>query len=405
MSTTEILLTLALVAVVGAVVALANYADRTKSHQLRRVMNALWGIFNVLILLVGVMDLVAAYAQNSSDAPSKVAGWGGLLAAVVVSGLATLVLLRPVRLKLMVLFPSARKPKNAAMMDALPILSPDLQSPPGGTPLFPQMLNYYTTDSAITLQSSTGPAMPDQAVSSEPRGFDPDSNVHMAALVLCLYLVGSQLISFIVGGGLEGVAAGYEGGLKAIDLLMNALPLVVIPIIGIGLGMRRSVPQALRRLGLGLPTLEGLMISSAALIGLFIFVVILSMVWAGLVSQETFKEQTEASDAISKSVTNLGLAFLLALTAAVGEEIAFRGALQPVFGLWPTAIIFTLTHVQYTLTPAALIILGVALVFGWIRQRYNTTTAMIVHFFYDFIPLVLGLLISESALVGLLRLL
>jgi len=186
-----------------------------------------------------------------------------------------------------------------------------------------------------------------------------------------------------------------------VDLLRNALPLVVIPVIGIGLGIRRGFRQALQRLGLGLPTFEGLMVSSAATIGLFIFVIMLSAIWMGLVSEETFKEQTEASAAISNSVSSIGLAFLLALTAAVGEEIAFRGALQPIFGLWPTAVIFTLTHLQYTLTPAALIILGVALVFGWIRQRYNTTTAMIIHFFYDFIPLAIGVAVSEGALLAL----
>jgi membrane protease YdiL (CAAX protease family) len=83
----------------------------------------------------------------------------------------------------------------------------------------------------------------------------------------------------------------------------------------------------------------------------------------------------------------MGLAFLLAATAAVGEEIAFRGALQPVLGFLPTAIIFAMTHIQYTLTPAWLIIFGVALAFGWIRKHYNTTVSILTHFLYNFIPL------------------
>jgi membrane protease YdiL (CAAX protease family) len=402
LSADEILLTLILVFVIGAVVALANYADLTNSRRLRRVLNGLWVFFNGMILLVGVTNVWSAYAANSSDAPSKTAGWGGLLASIVVSGAASLVLLRPVRLKLMVLFPASRKKKTE---QAFAAENPPATLSPDGTPLFPQMLNYYTADSMIVLRPSAEPVIPEYTGTTEAHSFNPDSNVHTAALVLCLYLVGSQIISFILGGGLEGVAQSYEGGLTAWDLLLNAFPLVVIPILGIGLGMRRNVWQALKRLGLGAPTFEGLMVSSAAIIGLFIFVVMLSAIWMGLVSEETFKQQTEASDAISNSVSSIGLAFVLAMTAAVGEEIAFRGALQPIFGLWPTAIIFTLTHVQYTLTPAALIILGVALVFGWIRQRYNTTTAMIVHFFYDFIPLAIGVAFSQGALAWLLRLL
>jgi membrane protease YdiL (CAAX protease family) len=404
LSADEILLTLILVFVIGAVVALANYADLTDSRRLHRVLNGLWTFFNGMILLVGVTNVWSAYAANSSDAPSKTAGWGGLLASIVVSGAASLVLLRPVRLKLMVLWKKKTETAFAAE-DPPATLSPEVRPQPDGTPLFPQMLNYYTADSMIILRSSAEPVIPETTGTTEAHSFNPDSNVHTAALVLCLYLVGSQIISFILGGGLEGVAQSYKGGLTAWDLLLNAFPLVVIPILGIGLGMRRNVWQALKRLGLGAPTFEGLMVSSAAIIGLFIFVVMLSAIWMGLVSEETFKQQTEASDAISNSVSSIGLAFVLAMTAAVGEEIAFRGALQPIFGLWPTAIIFTLTHVQYTLTPAALIILGVALVFGWIRQRYNTTTAMIVHFFYDFIPLAIGVAVSEGALAWLLRLL
>ena len=34
----------------------------------------------------------------------------------------------------------------------------------------------------------------------------------------------------------------------------------------------------------------------------------------------------------------------LALTSAVGEELFFRGGLQPLIGLWPTAILFGLLH-------------------------------------------------------------
>ena len=114
--------------------------------------------------------------------------------------------------------------------------------------------------------------------------------------------------------------------------------------------------------------------------------------------EETFDEQTKASEALSESINTIGMAFLLAALAAVGEEIAFRGALQPVFGFWPTAVLFALTHLQYTLTPASLIIFGVAIAFGWIRQRYNTTTAMLTHFLYNFIPLALTVAAPEEAM-------
>ena len=66
--------------------------------------------------------------------------------------------------------------------------------------------------------------------------------------------------------------------------------------------------------------------------------------------------------------------------------------------LFLAALIFALTHMQYALTPATLIILGVAVAFGWIRMRYNTTVAIVTHFFYNFIPLALNVTVGAEAL-------
>ena len=35
---------------------------------------------------------------------------------------------------------------------------------------------------------------------------------------------------------------------------------------------------------------------------------------------------------------------VLAVTSAVGEELMFRGALQPLLGFWPTVVVFGLAH-------------------------------------------------------------
>ncbi|MBI5959521.1 MAG: CPBP family intramembrane metalloprotease, partial [Chloroflexi bacterium] len=269
-------------------------------------------------------------------------------------------------------------------------------------PLFPQMLNYYTSSSSATLPPPSLPigfeveSQNTRFGAYRVRGFDPDSAVHMMGLVLVIYLVGVQIINFALGGGMTGVAESFEDSITTVDLLLNAAPLIILSLVGVGLGLRRNWSQTMQRLGLGLPTFEGLAVAGVLTIGLLFFVGIVSVIWMGLVSGETFEEQTEASDALSNSVSTLWLAFMVAATAAIGEEIAFRGALQPVFGLWPTSIIFALTHIQYTLTPASLIILGVALGFGWMRKRYNTTAAIATHFMYNFIPLALVVIAPEE---------
>jgi membrane protease YdiL (CAAX protease family) len=84
---------------------------------------------------------------------------------------------------------------------------------------------------------------------------------------------------------------------------------------------------------------------------------------------------------------------------ALGEEVFFRGALQPVFGLGLTSVFFALLHTQYTLTPASAGIFLVSLGMGWLRQRYSTTAAIFAHFAYNFIQLALVAL-ANMALNG-----
>lgn len=77
------------------------------------------------------------------------------------------------------------------------------------------------------------------------------------------------------------------------------------------------------------------------------------------------------------------------MAAGIGEEILFRGAIQPIFGNVFTSIIFAIAHVQYGLfTPATAALFIISMLFGVIRSRHNTTMAIYVHVGYD---LVLGL--------------
>jgi membrane protease YdiL (CAAX protease family) len=168
--------------------------------------------------------------------------------------------------------------------------------------------------------------------------------------------------------------------------------------LGIGFAIRRTLPQALARLGLRTPTQEdlgyGFLIGFAMIIGLIIFGVFMTL----LFTPEQLEQQNEASNSLAESYATIPLAFTIAISAAVGEEIFFRGALQPVFGNVLTSVFFTLLHVQNLLTPGMIIIFGVSLTLGWLRNKQGTTSAMIAHFVYDFIQLfILTLAISEGA--------
>ncbi|PJF31921.1 MAG: hypothetical protein CUN51_02980 [Candidatus Thermofonsia Clade 1 bacterium] len=218
-------------------------------------------------------------------------------------------------------------------------------------------------------------------------GFKPDSPLHMTALVLCVYLIANSLLSYALADGLSGLreSAQARGDVLNVEsLLTQMLIFTFFGILGVGLGIRRTFPQVLERLALRAPTLREIYIGFGIAFGLFWTVYALSVLWQLLLPPDVIEQQTELSGLIAENIETLSLAFWVAFTAAVGEEIAFRGALQPIFGNWLTSAVFALTHTQYAFTPALGIIFVVSLGFGWARQRYNTTVVIVAHFAYNF---------------------
>ncbi len=230
-------------------------------------------------------------------------------------------------------------------------------------------------------------------------GFDPASMVHMTAMIYCNYFLGFTVLSYAIAGGLAGLAEEFKSPSAGQELAQLAL-LIAFPVLGVGLGIRRDLRGTIRRLGLRAPTLAELGAAATAAFLLFVAEFMIANVWEALTPENVIREQTQLSEQIGSSIGTLSAGLLIAGSAALGEEIAFRGALQPIFGLWPTAIFFALVHIQYTLTPATLIIVVVGLGFGWLRQRYNTTAAIVAHFLYDFGLIALALYVRLIPLGG-----
>ncbi len=224
-------------------------------------------------------------------------------------------------------------------------------------------------------------------------GFDPESITQMTALIFCIYLLANTVLNFVLAGGLAGVAAQYKSDTLT-EVLETLAIWIVIAGFGAGFLTRRSPSGIAERLGLRWPTIEELIIGALMGAALVVLEFVVGAIWQALTPPDIFQQQTQVSQLITDSVTTLMFALLIAGAAAIGEEIAFRGALQPVFGMWPTAIIFALIHIQYTLTPAVLLIVAVALALGWLRRHYNTTTSMIAHFVYDFTLIALSVYLN-----------
>ncbi len=85
-------------------------------------------------------------------------------------------------------------------------------------------------------------------------------------------------------------------------------------------------------------------------------------------------------------------AFYLSVCAGVGEEVFFRGALQPLLGIWITAVFFVAIHTYYSFKNWRKTFFGVLLtlfiaVLGFAAREYSLWHAIAGHFSYDFVLL------------------
>ncbi len=221
-------------------------------------------------------------------------------------------------------------------------------------------------------------------------GYDTTSLVHTTAVVFVILVVAVRLVDFLLAGGTDGLAETIETqGISASEPLFYAGLEVAMAFLGIGYAIRRGLPISLERLGLRWPTQQDIIWAVGALAIIFSVLVVYSIIVSQLVSEQTLNEQNQAAEGIAAAFSTLPLALLLAVSAAVGEEIFFRGALQPIFGLVPTTLFFTVLHIQLLFSPGILVIFIIGLIFGRLRQRQSTTAAIIAHFAYDLLLLVL----------------
>ena len=218
------------------------------------------------------------------------------------------------------------------------------------------------------------------------RSFNPQSLVHIAAVVLSILLFTSVLILYWANGG--GAGAAESASEVSVDdiLLQNAL-FFAATFLGVGFIIRRDLQTAIHRLGLRIPTIADVRTGIVFGFGMFLMLLIVGGILVALfgdLNDEAAQLQVEALTA-----PPLPIMVLMMLLIAAGEELFFRGALQPVFGNLPVSLFFAIMHTQTLFSPLILVLLVVSLLLGWLRDHHSTTAAIIAHFCYNLIQLLI----------------
>ncbi len=208
----------------------------------------------------------------------------------------------------------------------------------------------------------------------------PGDPVHTTALVYACYLVGLTVVQTPFLRSLSQQDAGFS--IPQTELWGQALALTLLAFAGVGLGVRRSLRETFERLRLVWPGSREVKTAVVAAIGLVFLQTALGAVWM-TVAPDSLEEINRLSKLLLGEFFNPWGALVLGLSAGISEELVFRGALQPRFGLLVTSALFALVHSQYLFSFAVIIVFLLGLVLGIVRNKVNTTASILTHALYN----------------------
>ena len=209
---------------------------------------------------------------------------------------------------------------------------------------------------------------------------DPENPVHTLALILAVFVFGTQITTLAFVDVLALSQA--QPPLTVLDLLLDEGPFLLLGVVGVGIFIRRNPAGTAQRLGFVVPAWWHITLALAAA-GVFFVVAqqldVLSHIWT---PQLAHRVDATTQHVFGQLGGPVGIA-AIGLLPGICEELLFRGALQPRIGLVPTALLFTSIHTQYALSLDTVAVLVIALGLGVIRKYTNTTTSCTCHVGYN----------------------
>lgn len=218
---------------------------------------------------------------------------------------------------------------------------------------------------------------------------DAGSPVHAVSVSMTMFI--PIYLAFTLGIGLNNLATQIatqveETGRQPVTvglLWVQTALFVLIALVGVGWLTRRSFKESLVRLGVVAPTTRQVLIAVGVAL-LLVPAVMLLEAGANLIGLGADADVESLTEQLIGPLFQTPLGILsIGLAAGIGEEIVFRGAMQPRFSLVLTALLFALLHSNYGITLSTAIVFLLGVVLGIIRSRYNTSTAMITHAVYN----------------------
>lgn len=222
---------------------------------------------------------------------------------------------------------------------------------------------------------------------------DPKSTVDISGLIVALWLL---VIAGAAAFTIDLAALADQVRITVADAIVNALAFPLLALCLVGIWVTRSPREAVARLAIDRLNPRQIGIALGLIVPCLAISIGLDVL--GRAVDPVRSAQLEAIlRAMSSNVTGPVIALILALSAGIGEEILFRGAIQPRLGLGLTALLFAASHAQYGLSYATLGVLVLGIILGYERKYLNTTACIVTHAGYNFVAFILPLLTSTGS--------
>jgi uncharacterized protein len=236
-----------------------------------------------------------------------------------------------------------------------------------------------------------------RGLESPERGSDPPRLLALWLIALVFPYNVSGLLAYTATPEELGPVLANASGLSLGGVLLSQLPLLVVAVVGVGLFVNRSPREVLDRLGYGSLSVRQLGAAGAFGVGAYTLSVLADRLFAvlqpGLYRRVGSIPENVASLPDTSLILSVLVGVLVSVALALGEESLWRGAAQPVFGIFLTALVATSFGSQFGLSPVLLYLLIFSLGLGVLRRRVNTTASFLAHTIF-FLLVILGALVS-----------
>ncbi len=332
---------LLLVAIWGQI----SYGNRA----LKMGQDMVFGFFAVFVWFIGMSQLISGHISG--------------LALVVITILMGTALIDPIR--------------RATWARVLPIVADDRMHMLGLVCLLFAAGIFFLTSASVAVPLDT-PAQLAQIVPTGGLLYTAGEAVVLGVLAVLLVGVGVRRVPrpAVAKATPVGAVAGGRGASNRGVIASSLDDAGEKMQYGTSFRWRRDPAAIPGRLGLTAPTPRVLLVALAAVAAL----VAVTLGGQRLTAALSPTIATNVARIAAEAQANVGGAAAAAVAAillAIGEELLFRGAIQPRYGVFLTALAFAGLHTQYGFAVAPLTLFAVGLVLG-LARRYGSTTAAIL---------------------------